>query len=182
MGSGAGNGFSIRPDWSTYALLIDWAQEDEARTFFENDNYFSDYLGRSENFAHIYMTPFQTHGSWGQGNPWADNLDEYQEGRMAVITRATIKPHLVPYFWTKVRNAADGIEDYPGHVYSKGIGEWPLFMQATISMWESKDEMRRFAYESKQHQKVMKLTRTKNWYKEDMFTEFNVLHIEGNLI
>jgi heme-degrading monooxygenase HmoA len=182
MGSGAGNGFSIWPDWSTYALLVKWNSKEEAQKAFEKHSYLSEYKERSVQHQHVYLSPFKTHGSWNGENPFEEELDEDRNGPIAVLTRATIKPHLVPYFWTKVRGSSKGIEKYPGHLYSKGVGEWPLFMQATISMWDSKEDMRRFAYESQQHQRVMKLTRTKGWYKEDMFTEFNVLGMEGNLL
>lgn len=179
MGSGAGNGFSIWPDWSTYALMAQWKDEEEAQRFFQEHLYFSDYLQRGPS-VHFYLRPFQTHGAWNGVNPFEEQLENQENGPIAVVTRATIKPHLVPYFWSKVGGASHGIENYEGHIYSKGIGEWPLFMQATISVWQSKEAMKKFAYESEQHRRVMKLTREKQWYSEDMFTEFNVVKIEGD--
>ena len=37
MGTGAGAGFSLRPDWSAYALLCHWQSIEDAVNYFKND-------------------------------------------------------------------------------------------------------------------------------------------------
>jgi hypothetical protein len=39
--------------------------------------------------------------------------------------------------------------------------------------------MRDFAYKSDHHAEVVRLTRERAWYKEEMFTRFRVLEVVG---
>jgi hypothetical protein len=52
-------------------------------------------------------------------------------------------------------------------------------MQATFSLWTSGKAMRDFAYKSDHHAEVVRLTRERAWYKEEMFTRFRVLEVVG---
>jgi uncharacterized membrane protein YpjA len=40
--------------------------------------------------------------------------------------------------------------------YSKGIGEFPLLMQATFSIWSSADAMMDYAYNTPKHAEMIK--------------------------
>jgi heme-degrading monooxygenase HmoA len=63
----------------------------------------------------------------------------------------------------------------PGFITSVGIGEVPFIKQATFSIWESKEQMRSFAYKLPLHKEVIKKTHQEKWYSEDMFTRFKVI-------
>ena len=69
LGTGAGAGFSLRPDFSTYAFLSVWDSEDDFNT------YFAKRVERSgEDFARLLVGPpekecFQT-DDWGYGKEW----------------------------------------------------------------------------------------------------------------
>ena len=56
--------------------------------------------------------------------------------------------------------------------FYKGIGELPFLAQATFSVWKNLDSVMNFAYKSKDHSDIIKKTRKRNWYSEDMFTRF----------
>jgi hypothetical protein len=60
------------------------------------------------------------------------------------------------------------------------VGEWPLIRQATLSVWENKAAMRRFAYEHRAHREVIQRTYARNWYSEELFAEFRPLAVRGN--
>ena len=68
-----------------------------------------------------------------------------------------------------------------GLITSIGIGELPFIKQATFSIWESKESMKKFAYQMHQHQEAIKKTRKENWYSEDMFVRFIPLHTSGTI-
>ena len=57
----------------------------------------------------------------------------------------------------------------------KGIGEWPFIQQATISIWDNSKSINEFAYKDKIHSDIVKATRKKKWYKEDLFSRFNLI-------
>ncbi len=58
-------------------------------------------------------------------------------------------------FWRHVPQAAKAIETAEGVRYFKGIGEWPFIQQATISIWNSLDDVMQFAYRHKAHAQVL---------------------------
>ena len=54
------------------------------------------------------------------------------------------------------------------------MGELPLFEQATFSIWDSIDHIKKFAYKDDLHLNIVKKAKEQNWYKEDLFARFLV--------
>ncbi|MCB0555957.1 MAG: hypothetical protein KDD02_20595, partial [Phaeodactylibacter sp.] len=52
--------------------------------------------------------------------------------------------------------------------------------QATFSLWENSQFMKQYAYQSPQHQEVIRRTRQLGWYKEELFARFHPYFAEGN--
>ena len=100
--------------------------------------------------------------------------------RIAVLTRARVRFSRLHRFWGHVGQAARAIEQAPGCLFTKGVGEWPLAMQATFSIWESAEAMRNFAYASEGHKEIVQKTRRENWYSEDMFARFEIEDMSGS--
>jgi hypothetical protein len=122
--------------------------------------------------------PLKSHGVWSGVRPFVETGTS-ADGHVAVVTRATIKPIKLAYFWSKVAGVSKSIELYKGKRFSVGIGEWPLIQQATFSIWDNHEAMTDYAYKNPMHQKVIKLTRAKGWYKEELFARFKPFQIEG---
>ena len=121
------------------------------------------------------LEPYAGHGTWdGQHfiNPKEKNPDP--EGKIAVLTRATIRLSRLKHFWKAVPKTADQLEANKGFIYSIGIGEIPFIKQATFSVWESIDDMKAFAYKKMAHQDVIRRTRKESWYSEEMFLRFKI--------
>jgi hypothetical protein len=57
----------------------------------------------------------------------------------------------------------------------------PFFKQATFSIWEDAEKMKKFAYNMQQHRDVIVKTRSRDWYSEEMFTRFRPLAQAGTL-
>jgi hypothetical protein len=68
-----------------------------------------------------------------------------------------------------------------GFIGSVGIGEIPFIKQATFSVWESKVDMKNFAYKLHEHTNVIAKTRKEKWYSEDLFVRFKPLASYGSL-
>jgi hypothetical protein len=181
MGSGAGKGFSIFPDFSVFCLLMKWKDVDSMHAFFDEHKEWLTYKSQASKMFRLDLKPSKVHGKWGGEQPFQVGKEETGEGRIVVLTRATIKKRFIPFFWSKVPKASRPVQDIPGHLFSKGVGEVPLLHQATVSVWESKAAMHSYAYEHDAHIKMIRMTREKGWYSEEMFAEFNLLNIEGDL-
>jgi hypothetical protein len=102
-------------------------------------------------------------------------------GITAVLTRATIRLKRLKNFWQNVDAVAAQMQTAPGFIYSVGIGEVPWIKQATFSIWQSKDNMKQFAYQMQQHKDVIRKTRQEQWYSEEMFIRFKVVAAYGTL-
>lgn len=173
LGTGSGFGFSLWPDFSTYALLMKWDTEEKSKEFFELGTEFKDIQNRSEKIETHYLESLGAHGSWYENNPFPEKAD-YKGGKIAVITRARINIHKLPRFWQFVPKASEAIENAKGLIYTKGIGEWPLIEQATFSIWENEQAMKDYAY-ADIHREIIGKVKQENWYKEELFSRFNYI-------
>lgn len=178
LGSGRGSGFDWRPEWGRYAFLGVWENESSAQDFFSSNEFFREYRSRSVGTYTIYMRCTTSHGQWGGEAPFEQQI-QAEGGPIAVITRATIKTKFVLHFWRFVAPVARSLGGYSERKLSVGIGEWPIFMQATFSLWTNKEAMLDYAYKNPQHRGVVEMTRKLGWYREELFARFAPYKSEG---
>ena len=177
LGTGAGAGFSLRPDFSTYALLTVWDTEQCKVKAFNKAAVLQAFFDRSAEQRIFSLSPIHTHGNWSGQSPF-EVQKPLGDKPIGVITRATLNPNRLLDFWRHVPQASRAIKQAKGVGFFKGIGEWPFVQQATFSVWESAEAIRTFAYVSQAHASIVKKTRQRKWYKEDMFNRFEVLSEE----
>lgn len=186
LGSGEGGGFSLKPNWSRYALLCAWESGKSADEFFDaSSGLMKKYRERASEIWTVRLLTIRSHGKWSGVNPFepaatAAVAEPNASQPIAVLTRATIHLTKLRRFWSFVPETSREIEQAPGLIASIGIGEAPFFRQATFSLWQSETDMKNFAYKSETHAAVVKLTRTENWYKEELFARFVPVASEGN--
>ena len=181
MGTGGQDGFGLWPDWSTYALLVGWDDLDQARQQWNEHPVFDAFRsGASEETVH-WLRPFFGHGSWG-GSPVFYYSPERPIERIAVLTRARIKPYLAPLFWSRVGKVSRGLSDCPGLIFAKGVGTLPAIEQATFSVWKDEAAVLAYAYGKTEHKPVVKATRKIGWYSEELFARFECLEIEKKVL
>lgn len=176
MGSGKNGTFDIHFDLNQWALLYTMQEESMFIPSFINA-YFKFLNCDVKQFV---LQPTEGHGLWN-GKKIFDDLPKQSNynGPVAVLTRATIRIKRLKNFWQNVGAAASGMLTAPGFILSYGIGEVPWIKQATFSVWESKESMKAFAYSMQNHADVIKKTRKENWYKEELFVRFRILHFKG---
>ena len=177
LGTGAGAGFSLRPDFSTYALLTVWDTEQCKLKAFDKAAILQAFFDRSAEQRIYSLRPIHTYGNWSGQSPFKVQKPLGNKP-IGVITRATLNPNRLLDFWRHVPQASRAIKQAKGVGFFKGIGEWPFVQQATFSVWESAEAIRTFAYVSQAHASIVKKTRQRKWYKEDMFNRFEVLSEE----
>lgn len=181
MGSGGGNGFSIKPNFGVFAWLGHWESRDDAARFFHNNGWYQDALAHSTETMTVHLHATMTHGEWSGEKPFTADREAYDPNApVAVITRATINPFRLRDFWSHVPKTSASLDEFPERLLSIGVGEWPVVMQATFSIWRTGKAMQEFAYRSRYHKEVVKLTRERGWHREEMFTRFNILQVDGS--
>ena len=181
LGTGSGNGFSIKPDFSTFGFLAVFKSEEFAKEFLGTD-VVKEYTQTTVSYSHVLMRTVKSHGEWSKLKPFESSVEYDKTKPLAVITRATIKPKLAYQFWKNVPAVSKSMDKYDELIFSKGIGEFPLLMQATFSLWSSSEAMMNYAYKNPKHAEMVKKTRELNWYSEELFARFQPFYQEGNLI
>jgi hypothetical protein len=172
MGSGHGEGFSIKPNFGIYAAMMVWKDPSYIKPFEQTFLPFLDYVKLTSKVDTIYATPYKYHGTWDGQTPFIPTNSTATSEKRLILTRATIKISKLYQFWKHVPKTSKAIAQAVGREYSIGIGEWPWIQQATLSIWESENHMKEYAYKHKAHLEAIKMTNELKWYKEEMFTRF----------
>ena len=181
LGSGRNGTFDLQPDWQQWGLLAVW-DDREAFDRFYNDSFINSWwnIFTTEKWT-IVCEPLQSHGKWDSKEPFGKPDIKVIDGPVAVLTRATIRLNKLKHFWANVDSVANIMADTPGFITSFGIGEAPVYRQATFSIWKSIEDVKAFAYTSKEHAEVIKKTRNENWYSEELFARFKIVDSLGTI-
>lgn len=182
LGSGAGNGFSIWPDFSTFVLLTVWESTEAKSRYQSTHAKYREMKHRSIRHSGALLRAIRGHGTWNGLSPFElANEDEQSTRPLAVLTRASISRKKALKFWRRVPGVSRRITQQEGLIWAKGVGELPLVEQATISFWKDASALQKFAYgHGGKHQPMVKMTRDVGWYSEEMFVRFEVLQWEGD--
>lgn len=181
LGSGRNGTFDLHPDWQQWGLLAVW---NDRETFdkFDKRGFLAKWWDKLaiERWT-VLLEPLQSHGKWDGKTPFDNlNVTEYT-GIIAVLTRATIRFNRLKAFWGNVDSIANIMASAPGYITSFGVGEAPVYRQATFSIWRSVADVKAFAYASKEHAEVIKKTRDENWYSEELFARFKPIASFGTI-
>jgi hypothetical protein len=181
LGCGKNGTFDINPDYQQWGLLSVWNQEEDYNQFLKESFITKWWKVFCEEKFQIICEPVESHGKWSGKEPFGKPKIKGHDGMVGVLTRATIRPTKLKGFWSNVPKIAAIMGQSKGFITSIGIGEAPFFMQATFSIWESLEDVKKFAYRDKEHAEVIQLTRQENWYSEELFARFKILRSEGTL-
>ena len=126
------------------------------------------------------LEPISSHGQWAGKEPFVATAKDW-DGQVAAITRARIKWSQNFRFWRSVPPVTISLKSAPGLVAAIGIGEAPIGLQGTFSLWESAAAIREFAYKGAAHQKAIADTSAYQWYSEELFARFAVREVRGSI-
>ena len=179
LGTGGKGGF-IYPDFSVYSLLCVWDKTEYLNEFIESSNHAKEIKTKAKRRTDYIMEPIFSNGLWDNINPFKvkENREFKNENKIGVITRGKIKLSKQMDFWLNVSSASDAIKNANGVEFYKGIGELPLLYQATFSVWKNHKSISDFAYKNKAHSEIIKKTRDRKWYSEDLFARFEIKEIK----
>jgi hypothetical protein len=94
------------------------------------------------------LEPISSHGQWAKQEPFIATVKDWT-GPVAAITRARIKWHQNFRFWRSVPPVTMSLKSAPGLISAIGIGEAPIGLQGTFSLWESGVAIKNFAYKGR---------------------------------
>ncbi len=178
LGTGAGRRFTAADaDLRQWALLTCWTDDDRA---------LAPTLDRWNRLAtshtRFQLATIASHGQWSGREPFlADPELRRWQGPVAAVTRARVRPQRWREFQGAVPAVAQIMDDCPGLRFRIGIGEAPIGLQGTFSVWDSAADLKQFAYGTDVHRQVIDQTHRRQWYSEELFARFAVTSVEGRV-
>lgn len=182
LGTGSGRTFTPRDaDARRWALLTVWADAAAADAFERGHCLLSSWDRVATDRLVVRMRPLAARGEWSGEQPFGDPRPRQVSGPVASITRARIVPAKALAFWRAVPPVSADLHRVHGLQLALGIGEAPVGLQGTFSMWESAQALNDFAHRRPVHLEAVRRTSLEAWYAEELFARFEVLDVAGSL-
>ena len=180
LGTGDGRTFTVRDaDPLRWGLLTTWADTQAARAF-ERSAVAGSWAELAVESWRVDLRPVAARGTWSGRTPFGDPTPVRSRGPVAALTRARLRPVAAAGFWRAVPPVSGDLRDRPGLRTAVGIGEAPVGLQGTFSLWESGEAVRDFA-RGPAHAAVVARTGPEKWYAEELFARFDVVGSDGTL-
>jgi hypothetical protein len=127
----------------------------------------------------LTLRPLASRGRWSGVEPFVPDPRPH-EGPLLVLTRARLRARRAPAFWRASGPVEASLGDQPGLLAAFGVGEAPVGLSGTVSVWRNAADAVRFAYRQPEHAAVVARTSRERWYAEELFARFAVLDIAGD--
>jgi hypothetical protein len=131
----------------------------------------------------LRLALIQGRGTWSGRDPFeASKKTKLTIGEEPVLalTRARIRPARTVTFWRAIDPVAATLPGAPGLLAAFGVGEAPVGVQGTVSIWAGARDLTRFAYRTAEHANVVAQTSRQRWYAEELFARLVVLSVVGD--
>jgi hypothetical protein len=181
LGTGDGRTFTLRDaDPWHWGLLAVWDDAGAADRFAGATTH-RRWNAISDERLDVRLSPLASRGRWAGQEPFgpAGVLGPPEPGPVASITRARLRLSRAFSFWRAVPPVSADLAAVPGLKLAIGIGESPIGLQGTFSLWESNAALNDFAHRRPAHVEVIRRTGPERWYAEELFARFRVLSVSG---
>jgi hypothetical protein len=181
LGTGSGQTFTPSDAVLTRWGMVVAIDENQIKAF-DQSSIITNWRKRSTSEFRAVLSPLSSHGLWAKKNPF-DFIAPLSNpnAQIAALTRARIKWNKNFIFWKSVPPVVIDLHSNPGLHAAIGIGEAPIGLQGTFSLWKSASALRDFAYRGKAHQVAIAQTQSIGWYSEELFARFEVLELRGEI-
>jgi hypothetical protein len=180
LGTGDGRTFTPRDaDPRHWGLLACWDAPADAARFAAGATH-RRWDALAEERLDVAMVPIASRGSWSGHEPFGTPpAGRPGAGPVASITRARIRARHQRSFWAAVPDVSQDLHAGDGLLLALGIGEAPIGLQGTFSLWRDAAALTDFAYRRHAHTEVVRRTATTPWFAEDLFARFAVTGVRG---
>jgi hypothetical protein len=177
MGTGTGKTFTPSDaDLQQWAVLL----VGDNSELIDQSRFIQRWKERSIRIDKYLLDPISSHGKWSGREPFEISADasgkRHSGGPVVAITRARLKWSQSARFWRSIPPVVADLHQSPGLIFSIGIGEAPIGLQGTFSLWQSAQALRDFAYKNAPHRAVIEDTARFNWYSEELFARFDLIN------
>jgi hypothetical protein len=180
IGTGTGETFTPRDaDPTLWGLIL--TIEESSVASFDESQVVKSWRKIATSETRYMAQAVSAHGRWSRTEPFlvVQEFAKSWNGKVLAITRARIKWRKNLRFWRAVPPVISSLRDSAGVESAIGIGEAPIGLQGTMSIWSSSDAIRDFAYKGAAHAAAIRETHSQNWYSEELFARFALLEVRG---
>ena len=182
LGTGSGRTFTVRDaDPLRWGLLAVWDDDAAATAFDDRGPVPRAWRRLADEEWTARLEPLATRGRWSRQEPVGRPAPRPRHGPVAAVTRARLVLRRAATFWAAVPPVSADLHESPGLRMAIGIGEAPLGLQGTFSVWDSTAALNAFAYRRAPHAEVIRRTQREGWYAEELFARFAVLATSGTV-
>ena len=181
LGTGDGRTFTPRDaDPLHWGLLAVW-DDTAAAAAFEASAPVRAWSRLAHERLRVVMRPIAARGRWSGVQPFGAPAPRRsdQQGPVASITRARIRAAKNLSFWRSVPPVSTDLRAVEGLRLAVGVGEAPVGLQGTFSLWRDARALQGFAHRRAAHAEVVARTPREGWYAEELFARFSVLELDG---
>lgn len=186
LGTSRAGGFGLRDaDPRHWALLSCW-RDAAGATAFDRSRTVTGWDRLADERLRLELRPLSSRGRWGGKEPFgrtdgaaADRLLD-PRAPVAAITRARIRVGHGRSFRQAVPAVSADLARADGLRLAVGVGEFPVGLQGTVSLWDDAASLAAFAYRGAPHADVVRRTPAERWYAEELFARFAVVTATGS--
>lgn len=178
LGTGRGRAMGLQGDLRRWATFAVWDDDAALDAFLAEDADARRWRERSVESWSVRLQPLAVHGRWAGTDPFA-GLDDVaahrvaqEGGPVAVLTRARVPARHWRAFYRAVPPVEAHLHAQPGLLQAIGVGERPVGLLATFSLWRGASDVDAFAYDGSVHHDVVRATREGGWFSEELFARF----------
>ncbi len=169
LGTGEGGGFGLAPSFSHHGIFASFADDAAADAFLES-SLVDAYRADSVALFSLKLRAFSARGRWAGREPLAVTASA-PSGPVAALTRGAIRPSRAFAFWRHATPSHRAVDRADGCLLSAGLGEAPLFRQATFSVWRDAAAMDAYA-RTGAHREAIRAASAEGHFSESLFARF----------
>jgi hypothetical protein len=176
LGTGDGRTFDVRDaDIHRWGLLTVWSSPRAATDLARPGGPLRGWRRSATEHWWTVLAPLRVKGTWSGRQPFgAAAAGHRQDAPVVALTRARLRWSTAARFWRAVPAVNADLASSDGLLLRMGIGEAPIGLQGTLSLWRDADALRAFAYTALPHRDVIRRSHDERWYAEELFARFAV--------
>ena len=181
LGTGDGRTFRARDaDLTRWAVLLVHDGEDRHRQ--GADDHLRPWRDAAVEEWSTVLHPVASRGRWSGLEPFGAPVPRRPpDGPVVAVTRARLRPARALRFWRSVPPVSADLHRTDGLRLAVGVGEAPLGLQGTLSVWRDPRALAAFASRGAAHRHVVAETSRLDWYAEELFARFRPLASSGTV-
>ena len=195
LGTGDGRTFDARDaDLRRWGFLTVWPSAHAAAAFARRGGALRGWRRVAIEHWWVTLATLRATGTWSGRQPFGEGTRDAGDGRagrrdmrdpgdgaVVALTRARLRWQRAPRFWRAVPAVNADLASRGGLLLRMGIGEAPLGLQGTLSVWRDAEALRAFAYRAPPHRDVIRRSQDERWYAEELFARFAVRDHGGTI-